>query len=173
VSYRHDSDEEQVKGKGEIDYRATLRTDSQTSDTRKRISSVGDAIASGNMDGPATLNPAHTLLIPGDDPLAESPLLSHSPAEIEELTFEDIPWLAFFTTPASLTLFLNHFVYSFIGFMLLTEIPAFLTDALGYDIESAGLLAVTPYAANFVSTMAFAVYFDKKEVYICLCLLLS
>ena len=131
--------------------------------------SVGDAIASASMAGPSIVNPASALLTHDDDPLADSPLLSHSPAEIDQLTFDDIPWVAFFTTPASLTLFLNHFVYSFIGFMLLTEIPAFLTDALGYDIESAGLLAVTPYAANFVSTMGFAMYFDKKEVCMSTC----
>jgi hypothetical protein len=112
----------------------------------------------------------------------QSPLLSHdqlhtlappqglnSPSSsshkaMNDLTFSDIPWLAFATTPQALILFLCHWCYSFVGFILLTEIPAFLTEELNYDIESAGLLSIAPYAANFISTILFAMYFDRVEV---------
>lgn len=43
----------------------------------------------------------------------------------------NIPWRGFFTHPASLTLLLNNWVFGWIGFMLLSEIPAFMTDVLG------------------------------------------
>jgi hypothetical protein len=66
-----------------------------------------------------------------------------------------IPWGEFFTNPVSLTLLLNNFTFGWIGFMLLSEIPAYLTDELGFDLESAGALAVLPYAANFISAIGY------------------
>lgn len=46
-----------------------------------------------------------------------------------------IPWKGFFTHRASLTLLLNNWVFGWIGFMLLSEIPAFLTDSLGKHLS--------------------------------------
>ena len=39
-----------------------------------------------------------------------------------------------------------------IGFTLLSEMPSFLTDQLGFDLSSAGLLSVVPYAMLFLAT---------------------
>jgi hypothetical protein len=41
------------------------------------------------------------------------------------------PWLLFFTHPVAVTLFLNHWTYGWIGFLVLTELPSYLTDDLG------------------------------------------
>jgi hypothetical protein len=159
------------------------RSHSTQPELRKRISSIGGAIASESLYVPPNLDqPSHshgdlsqsvssTLLIQQQ----QSPLLSHdqlhplvpttsSHRAMNNLTFSDIPWVAFATTPEALVLFLCHWCYSFVGFILLTEIPAFLTDELDYDIESAGLLSIAPYAANFISTILFAMYFDRVEV---------
>ena len=38
--------------------------------------------------------------------------------------------------------------------------PSYLTDILGFDLGSAGILCVFPYAALFVSTLSFARFFD-------------
>lgn len=76
----------------------------------------------------------------------------------------EIPWAAMFTHPACLTLFLLNWVFGWIGFMLLTEMPSFLNDQLGYDLESSGLLSIAPYAANLVSVAMFAQIYDHLEV---------
>ena len=43
----------------------------------------------------------------------------------------DIPWGPIFTHPVALTLFFNMWTYGWIGYMVLTEMPSFLTDVLG------------------------------------------
>jgi ACS family sodium-dependent inorganic phosphate cotransporter len=50
-----------------------------------------------------------------------------------------------------------------IGFTLLSEMPSYLTDILGFDLGSAGILCVFPYAALFMSTLAFARGFDYLQ----------
>jgi hypothetical protein len=45
------------------------------------------------------------------------------------------PWRAFFTHPASLVLLLGCWQQGWIGFMLLSEMPTYLTDELGMSIE--------------------------------------
>ena len=51
----------------------------------------------------------------------------------------------------------------FIGFMLLSEMPSFLTSQLNFEIESAGLLCIAPYAALFVTTIGFGKLFDYLQ----------
>ena len=47
-----------------------------------------------------------------------------------------------------------------IGFTLLSEMPSYLTDILGFDLGSAGILCVFPYLALFFATLGFAQLFD-------------
>ena len=82
----------------------------------------------------------------------------------KKLVISEIPWVAMFTTPASLCLFLLNWVFGWIGFLLLTEMPTFLNDQLGYDLESSGLLSIAPYAANLLSVIIFAQIYDHLEV---------
>lgn len=86
--------------------------------------------------------------------------------ESKKLNIREIPWVAMFTHPASLCLFLLNWVFGWIGFMLLTEMPAFLNDQLGYDLESSGLLSIAPYAANLISVILFAQLYDHLEVFL-------
>jgi hypothetical protein len=81
-----------------------------------------------------------------------------------KFVISEIPWVAMFTHPASLCLFLLNWVFGWIGFMLLTEMPSFLNDQLGYDLESSGLLSIAPYAANLLSVAMFAQIYDHLEV---------
>lgn len=46
---------------------------------------------------------------------------------------------------------------------MLAEIPSFLTDQLGYNIESAGLIAVLPYVAQLTSTLGFGSMFNRLQ----------
>ena len=47
--------------------------------------------------------------------------------------------------------------------MILSELPSYLTDELGFDLESAGLLAIAPYLANFIGVIVFGHYFHKFQ----------
>jgi hypothetical protein len=78
--------------------------------------------------------------------------------------YASIPWKVIFTHPASLTLLMMSFMYNWILFMLLSEIPSFLTDALGFDLEESGLLSVAPYFTNFISVLLFAQVFETMQV---------
>lgn len=46
-------------------------------------------------------------------------------------SYDEIPWAVIFSNPVSLTLFFNMFTYGWIGYMVLTELPSYLTDVLG------------------------------------------
>jgi MFS transporter, ACS family, solute carrier family 17 (sodium-dependent inorganic phosphate cotransporter), other len=41
--------------------------------------------------------------------------------------------------------------------------PSFLTEVLGFDLGSAGILCVFPYLALFISTLSFARMFDYLQ----------
>lgn len=96
-------------------------------------------------------------------------IVSHDHTQDAHSTHDDlktIPWKAIFTHPASLTLLMMSFTYNWTLFMLLSEIPSFLTDSLGFDIEESGLLSVVPYFTNFCSVLLFAQVFETLQVII-------
>jgi hypothetical protein len=82
----------------------------------------------------------------------------------QEFNIREIPWIPMLTHPASLCLLLSNWVFGWIGYMLLTELPSFLNDELGYDIESSGLLSIAPFLANLISVIVFAQIFDHLQV---------
>lgn len=73
------------------------------------------------------------------------------------------PWNSFFTHPVSLTLFINSWAFGWIGFTLLSEMPSFLTDELGFNLSSAGVMCVFPYLALFLSTVVFGKLFNYLQ----------
>jgi hypothetical protein len=81
----------------------------------------------------------------------------------QEFNIREIPWIPMLTHPASLCLLLSNWVFGWIGYMLLTELPSFLNDELGYDIESSGLLSIAPFLANLISVIVFAQIFDHLQ----------
>ena len=50
-----------------------------------------------------------------------------------------------------------------VGFTLLSEMPTYLTDVLGFNLESAGILCVFPYLALLISTLFFGRMFETLE----------
>jgi hypothetical protein len=80
------------------------------------------------------------------------------------IQISDIPWKIIFTHKSVLVLFGASWTCGWILFMLLSEIPSFLTDHLGYDLESAGILSIAPYVANFIGVITFAQYYDYMQV---------
>lgn len=47
-----------------------------------------------------------------------------------------------------------------VGFTLLSELPTYLTEVLGFTLQSAGLLCVFPYLALLCSTLFFSRVFE-------------
>merc|ERR1711871_581163 len=74
-----------------------------------------------------------------------------------------IPWKAFFTHPVALTCIANAWNFGWIGFMMLSEMPAYLCDELGFDLEVAGILSLIPYACMFISVVSFATFFEHLQ----------
>jgi MFS family permease len=114
----------------------------QLSSASSRSVSVADAVLPREMVSPDSTHDGHTT---HDD-------------------FSAIPWRTIFTHPVSLTLLMMSFTYNWTLFMLLSEIPSFLTDALGFDLEESGLLSVVPYFTNFCSVLLFAQVFENLQV---------
>jgi hypothetical protein len=65
------------------------------------------------------------------------------------------PWLAFFTHPASATLLVAYWTQNWIGYLILSELPTFFTEELGFNLKDAGVASMAPYIAQYVSTLGF------------------
>jgi len=68
---------------------------------------------------------------------------------------------AFFTTPASIALFINHFGCNWGLYLLLNELPSFLTDVYAFDLTSSGLLEAMPYLVMAVVSATAGLLADK------------
>ena len=71
-----------------------------------------------------------------------------------------IPWRSFFTEPAALVLFGVFWVQCWITYLMLSELPTYFNDVLGFDMATAGALAVVPYITQFISSISFGQIFD-------------
>jgi MFS family permease len=81
----------------------------------------------------------------------------------KEKMAERTPWIAFLTHPVALTLFINSWASGWIGFTLLSEMPSYLTDVLGFDLTSAGILCVFPYMTLFFANLGFGALFQYLQ----------
>lgn len=70
------------------------------------------------------------------------------------------PWAAFFQHPASVTLLVCFWTQNWIGYLILSELPTYFTEQLGFGLKSAGLLSMAPYIAQFGSTLLFGFLFQ-------------
>lgn len=75
----------------------------------------------------------------------------------------NVPWMAFFQHSASLTLLFCSFVYGFVNFLLLSELPSYFKDVLGFDVAESGVLAVIPYTGLFISVLYFGYQFNRLK----------
>jgi len=83
-----------------------------------------------------------------------------------EFVITRTPWKRFFRHPAILTLFVANFLNGWIAFMLLSELPSYFEDILGFNSTAAGSLLIAPYLALFLSTLFFGIvfeYFQQKK----------
>ena len=64
-----------------------------------------------------------------------------------------VPWAAFFLHPTSLTMIIVYWTQCWILYMVLTELPTYLTDVLHYPLANAGFLSVLPYVLQLLATL--------------------
>lgn len=64
-----------------------------------------------------------------------------------------VPWAAFFIHPTSLTMIIVYWTQCWILYMVLTELPTYLTDVLHYPLANAGFLSVLPYVLQLLATL--------------------
>ena len=70
------------------------------------------------------------------------------------------PWAAFLVHPASVTLVFCFWTQNWIGYLILSELPTYFTEQLGFGLKSAGILSMAPYIAQFLSTLLFGFTFQ-------------
>ena len=86
----------------------------------------------------------------------------HAAPSIRDIFFM-VPWFMIFRSPAIVTLFVASFTNGYVSFLLLSEMPSYLTDELGFDLASAGYLCVAPYAALFFTSLGFGSFFYSLQ----------
>jgi len=71
-----------------------------------------------------------------------------------------LPWRAIFSSPAVWAIAIQHATHNYMFYMLLTWLPNYLNQQLGFDVENSGVLAVVPYMACFLASNAAGVLAD-------------
>ena len=74
------------------------------------------------------------------------------------------PWAAFFLHPASVTLLVCFWTQNWIGYLILSELPSYFTEHLGFGLKDAGVLSMAPYIAQFLSTLMFGFSFQWLQL---------
>mmetsp|Transcript_19811 Transcript_19811/g.36886 ORF Transcript_19811/g.36886 Transcript_19811/m.36886 type:complete len:574 (-) Transcript_19811:40-1761(-) len=74
------------------------------------------------------------------------------------------PWAAFLLHPASVTLIVCFWTQNWVGYLILSELPTYFTDHLGFGLKDAGVLSMAPYVAQFLSTLMFGFAFQWLQL---------
>lgn len=82
----------------------------------------------------------------------------------ENTLADTIPWGAFVTHPSALVLLFTFFTQNWIINMLLSEIPSYFEDVLGFDAKESGLLSIVPYAVQLAAVVCFGRLFEYLHV---------
>jgi MFS family permease len=70
------------------------------------------------------------------------------------------PWDKFLSHPVAITLLINNWTQGWINFLLLSEMPAYLEDVLGFSLEFSSILSIPPYIVLFMSSLFFGRFFE-------------
>lgn len=61
-----------------------------------------------------------------------------------------VPWGRIFRSMACWALFVGHIANNWGTYLMLTQMPSYLSTVLGFDAENAGLVATIPYLCQFI-----------------------
>eukprot|EP00659_Diplonema_papillatum_P015355 gene15355-23477_t len=60
------------------------------------------------------------------------------------------PWRNFLTHPAAWAIYINHFAYNYGYYTLLTYLPKYMDEELGFSLKDSGIVAVIPYMLQWI-----------------------
>jgi len=72
-----------------------------------------------------------------------------------------IPWVKLFTSLPVLAVVVAHTTHNWLFYTMLTWMPSYLNQVLGFDVENSGAVSVLPYLACFACSMLSGVIADK------------
>ena len=78
-----------------------------------------------------------------------------------------VPWCSILTSVPVLSVWLTHCCNGFGYFMLLSEMPKFMVEVLGFDIQNSGLITAIPYIAiysGFIISGKISDYLIKRHL---------
>eukprot|EP01064_Diplonema_japonicum_P012877 TRINITY_DN2022_c16_g1_i1.p1 TRINITY_DN2022_c16_g1~~TRINITY_DN2022_c16_g1_i1.p1 ORF type:complete len:519 (+),score=72.29 TRINITY_DN2022_c16_g1_i1:72-1559(+) len=71
------------------------------------------------------------------------------------------PWRGFLTHPAAWAIYINHFSSNYCVYTLMTYLPKYMDEDLGFSLQDAGGIAVIPYLCQFGAAIASGTIADK------------
>jgi hypothetical protein len=74
-------------------------------------------------------------------------------ANDQEVLSDEVPWAAILSSPAVWVIFVQGWCHGWINLTLLSEMPSYLTDQLGFDLSAAGALSTLPYVMLFCAVI--------------------
>jgi sugar phosphate permease len=74
---------------------------------------------------------------------------------------DTIPWFKLFTSFPVLAVVVAHTTHNWLFYTMLTWMPSYLNQVLGFDVENSGAVSVMPYLACFACSMISGVIADK------------
>ena len=99
------------------------------------------------------------LILTSDKPTNAAPVVT----EGRRNRADEIPWVEILTNRISLVLFVTFFTQNWIINMLLSEIPSYFTEELGFELEESSLLSIAPYLTQLASVVGFGQLFKYLQ----------
>ena len=81
---------------------------------------------------------------------------SNVTVEVKEKAVMPIPWKSILTSVAFWALCVSHTLNNFGWYMLLVELPMFMSQGLGFNIKDNALLSTLPFLANWLFTIFYS-----------------
>ena len=66
---------------------------------------------------------------------------------------KDVPWRAFLTHPMALTLLLGGYLYGWLKYLIMSELPTFLVDVLHFSVREAGTMSTVVFTCMLLGSL--------------------
>ena len=83
----------------------------------------------------------------------------------EKIEFHRIPWKAIMKHPGFWNLMYSGWCMGYIQFLMLSEVPSYLTDVLGFDLSTAGILSTIPFGFMLLVALGNGQYLFRRQKY--------
>ena len=86
-------------------------------------------------------------------------------ADDEIIEFSRIPWKHILRHSGFWNLMITAWIVGFLQFMLLSELPSYLQDQLGFSVSNAGVLSTIPFAFMFIVGSGMGQFLFNRQKY--------